>query len=498
MKKFTKVFATALLLVFVLSVCVACTPVNPDNNGNNGDGKDSFYALDVYGINDLHGKFEDTEGDNAQPGVDELSTYLKMMESTQNTIFLSSGDMWQGSCESGLTKGNIITDWMNSMGFASMTLGNHEFDWGTSPISANIEIAEFPILAINVFDRQTNQRLEGCQASTVIDKGDVQIGIIGAIGDCYNSIAADKKASVYFKVDSELTALVETEAKRLRQEEGVDFVILSLHDGAESTSSEKTITDNKLQTYYDPALSNGVIDLVFEGHTHQNYILKDSKGVYHLQGGGDNNYGITHAKVMFNLKDGSVRVTQANLIKNTIYQNLDDDAIVSTLIEKYSDVLSTMHDTLGQNAMYQDSDDLSNTVAQLYYNAGYTKWGTQYQIVLAGGDIKVRSPYKLSSGAITYAKLYMLFPFDNEIVLCSISGKDLKSRYLENGKYVIYVSAYGETVRNNIDNNRTYYIITDTWNSGHESNKLTVIDYLAECVYARDLLAEYASNGGFE
>ncbi len=496
MKKFTKIFAAIMLLVFMLSMMVACTPVNPDNGGGNGgNGNEEYYALDVYGINDLHGKFEDTD---AQPGIDEMTTYLKKMATEQNTIFLSSGDMWQGSCESGLTKGNIITDWMNAMGFVSMTLGNHEFDWGVEPIASNIELAEFPILAINVFDRETNQRLAGCEASTVVDKGDVQIGIIGAIGDCYSSIAADKRSGVYFKVDSELTALIETESRRLRQEEGVDFVILSLHDGAEQNStSEKVITSQKLQNYYEPTLSSGVVDLVFEGHTHKNYVLKDSYGVYHLQGGGDNYYGMSHAQILFNLKDGTARVREANLIKSTVYQNMADDPIVDTLMAKYDDVLGSMNEALGRNSMYQDSDDLANLTALLYYNAGYEKWGKQYQIVLAGGDINVRSPYNLPNGDVTYAMLYMLFPFDNEIVLCSISGRDLKSRYLENGEYVIYVSSYGETVRESIDNNRTYYIITDTWNSGHGPNKLTVVDYLANCVYARDLLAEYASNGGF-
>ncbi len=497
MKKFTKIFVAIMLLVFMLSMMVACTPVNPDNGGGNGgNGDDDYYALDVYGINDLHGKFEDSD---AQPGIDEMTTYLKKMAAEQNTIFLSSGDMWQGSCESGLTKGNIITDWMNELNFASMTLGNHEFDWGVGPIASNIQIAEFPILAINVYDVETNQRLAGCEASTVVDKGDVQIGIIGAIGDCYSSIAADKRSSVYFKVDDDLTDLIEEESARLRQEEGVDFVILSLHDGAElSSTSEKVITSQKLQSYYDPALSSGAVDLVFEGHTHQHYILRDSYGVYHLQGGGDNDFGLSHAQILFNLKDGTARVRTANLIMSTVYKNMADDPIVATLMAKYDDVLGTMNNPLGVNSIYQDGDDLSNLAAQLYYNAGYEKWGSQYDIVLGGGDINVRSPKKLYSGNVTYAMLYMLFPFDNEIVLCSIKGRDLKSRYFENGEYFIYVSTYGEKVRQNIDVNRVYYIITDTWNSGYDDNKLTVIDYLGEGVYARDLLAGYIQQGGLE
>ena len=525
MKKSIKILALLIVLVISVMAFVACDTEFPffDNSGNgstsgsgsgsgsgsdtgtgNGStsgsgsqGKEGYYELDVYAINDLHGKFEDTD---SQPGVDEMTTYLKQMASEKNTIFLSAGDMWQGSCESGLTKGNIITDWMNDLGFAAMTLGNHEFDWGVQAIKSNIELAEFPILAINVYDRETSQRLEGCEASTVVDKGDVKIGIIGAIGDCYSSIEGSKTAGVYFKTDSDLTKLVKEEATRLRDEEGVDFVIYSIHDGYEDSFSSEQYKSGDLSNekgvYYDKTLSDGYVDLVFEGHSHQNYIIKDGYGVYHLQNGGDNSKGISHAQVLFNLNDGTARVREKNKITHSVYKNMTGDAIVGTLMEKYDDLVGTMHDPIEKNGSKRSSSVLAQTVARLYYTKGLEKWGSDSRysgkIVLGGGSINVRSPYNLYSGDITYAKLYMLFPFDNEIVLCSISGSKLKSRFIENGEYVTH--GYNNQ---NISDNVTYYIVTDTWNSSYASNGLTVIDYYGDCIYARDLLAEYAKTGAF-
>ena len=65
-------------------------------------------TFDFYVINDLHGKLADTD-DNA--GVDEMTTYLKnARQNDDNAIFLSAGDMWQGSSESNSTKGKIIVD----------------------------------------------------------------------------------------------------------------------------------------------------------------------------------------------------------------------------------------------------------------------------------------------------------------------------------------------------------------------------------------------------
>ena len=80
-------------------------------------------TFDFYAINDLHGKFVNTD---TTVGLEGLTTYLKTTSATDdNPIFLSSGDMWQGGAQSNLTKGAIVTEWMNSVGFSSMTLGRN-------------------------------------------------------------------------------------------------------------------------------------------------------------------------------------------------------------------------------------------------------------------------------------------------------------------------------------------------------------------------------------
>ena len=203
--------------------------VDDNDNGECDEcGVSVLAVFDFYVINDIHGKMVD--GDS-QPGVDELTTYLKnAREANPNTVFLSSGDTWQGMSESNLTQGFILTEWMNAMGFASMTLGNHEYDWGEEAVIANAELANFPMLAINVYDSTTHQLESYCQPSVMVEQNGVKIGIIGAIGDCYSSIASDKSAGFYFKTGDALTELVKAESRKLR-ENGADYIIYSIHDG---------------------------------------------------------------------------------------------------------------------------------------------------------------------------------------------------------------------------------------------------------------------------
>lgn len=469
-----------------------------DNALCDGCGENLLVSVDFYGVNDLHGKVADAD---THPGVDELTTYIKQARASQdNVILLSAGDMWQGSAESNMTKGNLTTQWMNEIGFTAMTIGNHEYDWGEDPIAQNAGLAQFPFLAINIYDRETGKQASYCQSSMLVDWGEIQIGIIGAIGDCYSSISADKVEDVYFKTDDALTLLVMEESDKLRKQ-GADFIVYALHDGmGRSTgSSVQQVTGSQIASYYDTALSDGYVDLVFEGHSHQKYLLQDEYGVYHLQSGGDNK-GISHAEVAINSVTGSWTVKQAQLIPTGTYAQLEDDPIVQELLEQYDDQISPANEVLGTNAQERSRNALRQLAAELYYKVGMEKWGDEYQIVLGGGFFSVRSPGSLAAGEVTYGMLQSLFPFDNELVLCSIKGRDLQKRFFEtsNDNYFLGLGDYGQQVRGNIDPNATYYVVVDTYTSLYAPNNLTEVARYGEAVYTRDLLADYIKAGGME
>ncbi len=450
-------------------------------------------VIDFYAINDLHGKFCDT---NTQIGVDELATYLKNAKSTDDhAIFLSSGDMFQGSAESNLTHGVILTEWMNMLGFSSMTLGNHEFDWGEDAIRENLAQAEFPFLAINVYDKETQQPEDFCTPSVMVDLGNAQVGIIGAIGDCYNSISADRSTGVEFKTGEELAALVRAEANRLISL-GADFIVYSLHDGyGNSLSGETNMSNASIADYYQAALT-GVVDIVFEGHSHCSYVIKDEDGTYHLQGGGEN-YGISHAEISLNFCSGDFDVNIAEIVDVDQYAHLEDDPETEALEDAYSETIEAAYAPIGYVDATVSQASLRDYMARAYLSAGLEKWGDTYNIVLAGGSINTRSPYQLQAGIHCYADALSLFPFDNRLTLCSISGADLLDRFVNNSSYTVAYSAYGVDILDSIDPEGTYYLIADTYSQVYKNNKLTLIEYYDEDTYARDLLAKGIAAGDF-
>lgn len=471
--------------------------VDPEDCEDHEDVNDDGYCdlcyeyvivvVDLYAINDLHGK---VNAGDSQPGIAGLTTYLKGV-SNANTVLFSSGDMWQGSSESNLTHGALVTEWMNELGFVSMTLGNHEYDWGESYIESNAELAEFPLLAINVYDKDTNQLVDYATPSVVVSRGGVEIGIIGAIGDCYSSISGDVTGGFYFKVGSDLTTLVKAEADRLRAE-GVDFIVFSIHDGYdESFTSDKYLSANAI-SYYDTALSEGYVDIVFEAHTHQSYVFYDKGDVHHLQGGGENK-GISHAVVSINSANGNSDVTKTEIVKSSVYQSYSADPLIGDLLDKYSDDISSAYEVLGYNPKYRDDSEIEQLVAQLYYEYGVEKWGDQYDIVLGGGFIRTRNPYNLYAGEVTYSDIYSLLPFDNELVLCSIKGSDLKKKFINTTNSDYYI--YGDYDASSIKDNQIYYIVTDTYTSTYAYNNLTEVARYGTAIYARDLVTAFIKEG---
>ncbi len=473
---------------------------------------DSVMAeLSFYAVNDLHGKFKDS---GSQPGVDEFTTYVKNLyaDPVREEVLLSSGDMWQGTVESSSTKGRLMTEWMNEAQFVSMTLGNHEYDWGAAALEANSAIAEFPFLAINVTVNGT--RPSYCQPSVVVEleQSGVKVGVIGAIGDCLSSISGEFQDGLSFATGDSLTALVRNEARRLRTEEGCDFIVYSLHDGGSGYSSSVTeVTDSKLTVqdgnssyeYYNTALSDrtaaGYVDLVFEGHTHQRYIVKDKFGVYHLQGGGENE-GVSSAQVSFNTVTGEYTVSPAILsVATYASSSLADDPIAAELYGKYfpDPAEDPYTKVLGTNGATRRSSEICDTTAQLYFERGQAEWGAEYTIVAGGGFLKARSPYNIYSGNVTYSQLYSVMPFDNAIVLCKVNGRYLKSIFLSNTSESYHVY-HPSITASQVQDSAEYYVVTDTYTSFYRYNRshLQEVARLTD-VFARDLLADHIRQGGW-
>jgi len=133
------------------------------------------YTLHLAHINDTHSHFEpsqlhfDLEIDQLKYRLDAhcggyaniassvASLRQRAQRQQQTSLFLHAGDSFQGSLYFSCFKGEANATLLNCLQPDAMTIGNHEFDLGNSPIADFLSRVNFPVLAGNMDLSQEDQ-----------------------------------------------------------------------------------------------------------------------------------------------------------------------------------------------------------------------------------------------------------------------------------------------------------------------------------------------------
>lgn len=110
--------------------------------------------LAIFHTTDLHGHILPTEaydGTADLGGLARCATQIqKWRQTSPNHLLLDLGDVYQGTLVSWQTKGRLMIDLFNKLGYDAWTLGNHEFDWGPEVLEDALQRSRMPVLAANV------------------------------------------------------------------------------------------------------------------------------------------------------------------------------------------------------------------------------------------------------------------------------------------------------------------------------------------------------------
>ena len=75
-------------------------------------------------------------------------------------VLLDSGDIFQGTPEGNLTRGDAVVAAMNAVGYGAMVIGNHEYDFGEANLKRLIGMAQFPVLGANIRLKASGARVD--------------------------------------------------------------------------------------------------------------------------------------------------------------------------------------------------------------------------------------------------------------------------------------------------------------------------------------------------
>ena len=447
---------------------------------------DSFKFVNFFMINDTHGAFLDSSDSVSIGRVDTLIDSLTA--GNGEYIKIHNGDAFQGSYISGQRYGLPIIESLNVMEFDCFVLGNHEFDWGIDKIAAyadgNLENGEanFPFLGANIYYKGTTTRPDWIDAYTIVEYGDINVGIIGVMGHTHESSILTSYVKDYEFVDP-YNIIVDT-TKELRGTYGCDVVVVATHD-------------------YDSSFNNQIanltgesrIDAIFSAHTHQliNETVTRQDGVVIpvVQNYDKNGRGTS---VVISLDDNnnmqSAKVAQYNP------ENYAISAEIQKLINSYQDLITEANESLGSTSNTISKSKLGSYAVEAMLNYNYNEdnfAGIDIAIMNTGG---VRAT--IESGDITRAGVFEVFPFNNKVVLVNMSGKLLKTLCAKNNNY-FYIGVSDEygTYANFKDDEIYQLAVIDYVFEGTrytQFSNLTSDDYLQTEIIMRDLLIEYIDD----
>jgi 2',3'-cyclic-nucleotide 2'-phosphodiesterase/3'-nucleotidase len=401
---------TILGRVIVIFIIIALLVGSTVALAAEADGR--YVTVDVLAVNDFHGALTPGRG---TPGASALAGFLKaeMAKNQTGTLLLSAGDMLQGSIESNLLRGKPVIEMMNTIGFTAMAFGNHEFDWGIDVLKERINQAKFPLLASNVFAKNSGEPADFTKPYIIIKIDGIKIGIIGVITP-ETTVTTNPAVVAGLRFADPLAVLPETVASLRRQ--GADVIIVVGHIASYIDKAGNVSGDAARVAEAVPG-----IDAIVSGHSHQ-AVAGKVKGVPIVQAA-YNGKAVGRIQLIFDRDLGRVTnstVLVADLSEVSSPHNLQVEKIVNQ--------------ARAQIAPLKDVS-IGYAVKPLPHNryelSPLGQWTTDVMRKAVKADIAVQNGGGLrtgiSAGVVTVGTLYEVLPFDNNIYLLQMTGSQIKA-----------------------------------------------------------------------
>ena len=288
-------------------------------------------------------------------------------------------------------------------------IGNHEFDYGLDPISDVTGDSEFPWLATNLVDSDTEEAFDGTESTRIVERGGVKVGLIGLVDEG----ATFGKTNIKFNEEGltleDYTETGPAEAKRLKEDEGVDVVVALAHTG---------IDDAELLAEAD---ADDDIDLVVVGDDEQFYPPEEVDGSIVSEARARALY---LSEIELTIEGGEVTAFDGQLIEVT--DDIEKDQTASDIINEYRGEVSLdsviVETETPLNATFGANYHRETGYGNLITDAMRERVDADAAITNAGG---IRSDSVYGPGEITGGDIFNTLPFPNTVISLELTGEEL-------------------------------------------------------------------------
>lgn len=381
--------------------------------------------INILHLNDVHGAVEPI----ADPKVSEDSevggiAYSKTVvdaeksKNPEGTLTVNAGDIAEGTMVAHMTKGKVITEAFNQIGFDAVTLGNHDFEWGQEQLGTIVQDLNSPVVAANIVKTDSGETIDGVKPYVMKNIKGVNIAIIGlGTPDTVRYIDPSKLEGLRF---DDAAKTLEKYIPQVKAE-GADVVLALSHLGFEA--------DKKLASQVEG------IDVIVGGHSHTELPQGHKEGNTIIVQAGSQSRFVGNLELEIDPANKGIKSFNAKLMP-VINKDLKPDSKVQGIVNKYL----AMADQQGSQIMGTALEDIHHShkeaskLNQIFADSILEKSGAEIGLcssrILRGN---------LTKGDVSYKQLYSALPFTSEeFFTVSTTGKsiieEIESRIVDGGR----------------------------------------------------------------
>jgi 2',3'-cyclic-nucleotide 2'-phosphodiesterase / 3'-nucleotidase len=398
--------------------------------------------ITILGTTDLHGNIDPIDYYTNKPdnrGIAKIATLIKRIRNEQpNVMLIDSGDTIQGSPLESFhgRKNNAPPDpmmlVMNSLNYDSMTVGNHEYNFGLKVLEKARREAKFPWLSANTYDEGKQQ--PHYKPYIVKEVAGVKIGILGlTTPGVPNWDNPPNYAGLEFH---EPLAEARKWVPILRDQEKVDVVIIAMHMGLEEDLRTGEMSPGQVQHENEAiAIAKEVpgVDVIFMGHTHRDVPSVYINGVLLTQA---NHWGRHLARAdLYLQKAGSGWRMYAKSARTIAADDrVEPDPEVVKIAETYDrETQGWLSREIGQSA-----EELTARDAR-FRDTAILDLVQKVQLDAGKADVSMVASFneaaRIAKGPVSVRDIAGLYVYENTLVVLEVTGQQLKDALEHSAKY---------------------------------------------------------------
>ncbi|MCP5046891.1 MAG: bifunctional metallophosphatase/5'-nucleotidase, partial [bacterium] len=343
------------------------------------------------------------------------------------SVLVDSGDFFMGTVYDLATVDPLVLKFFQMVGFDAVTLGNHEFDWTPSGLALLLSNGisngfTVPVVATNMVTSDVSPADDAVEGlvnlgaivpKTVLElPNGLRIGLLGNMGQ-----AADARAPVALPVTfNHDYSFLQARVDDLRNNDGVDIVILLSHSGikADGSGDDADIADNVTG-----------IDIIASGHDHDAISTPFNRNGTLIFSPGKYGEWLSRLDVEFNTETGEIESTGYNLI--AVNDTIRNRTVFETIVDGYRSAIDSALTPLGftldasvsrvgwdmeTGGAYETG--LGNLVADAIRAVGTSlaplNDGNPFQVGIVGNGVIRDNLFTGKTGVVTFTDVYNVLP----------------------------------------------------------------------------------------